>query len=160
AMQPYFHDVEQAVHVEEVPLEHRSRSTQMFARGAERLGRPLAPMRRNTRGCHGCGRCNFGCPEDAKMSVDRTYLGRAVASGARLYSDLRVERILTKGSRASGVAGQIRGGTDRARRAAFTIHARRVVVAAGAYGTPFLLRRAGIGRQSGQVGKNLTLHPS
>lgn len=159
AMAPYFEDVERAVHVEEVPLAMRSRSTELFALGAERLGHPLTPMRRNTKGCHGCGRCNFGCPEDAKMSVDRTYLRRAVAAGARIYSDLHVEHILRKGARAAGVTGRVRNGPNRAARSRFTIHGRRVVLAAGAFCSPLLLERAGIGRQSGQLGRNLTLHP-
>jgi choline dehydrogenase-like flavoprotein len=159
-MERYFQDVERAVHVEEVPVAMRSRSTTMFAQGAERLGHPLKPMRRNTRNCHGCGRCNFGCPEDAKMSVDRTYLRRALAAGARIYSDLDVERITTRGARAAGVAGRVRNGPTRAPGSRFEIHAKRVVLAAGAYCTPLLLERSGVGRQSGQVGRNLTLHPA
>jgi choline dehydrogenase-like flavoprotein len=159
-MAPYFDDVERAVHVEEVPESMRSLSTVMFARGAERRGHLVRSMRRNTRDCKGCGRCNFGCPEGAKMSVDLTYLKRAGAAGARLYSDFHVERILTKGARVAGVSGRIRNGDNRAPRGRFTIHARRVVVAAGAYCTPLLLERSGIGRQSGQLGRNLTLHPS
>jgi choline dehydrogenase-like flavoprotein len=160
AMAPYFEDVERAVHVEEVPVAMRSRSTAAFARGAEKLGHPLKPMRRNTRNCRGCGRCNFGCPEDAKMSVDRTYLRRALAAGARVFSDLDVERVTTKGARAAGVVGRIRNGRDRSAGNRFEIHARRVVLAAGAYCTPLLLERTGVGRQSGQLGRNLTLHPS
>ncbi|HEX4335973.1 MAG TPA: GMC family oxidoreductase [Polyangiaceae bacterium] len=159
AMAPYFEDVEQAVHVEEVPVALRSRSTLAFARGAERLGYPILPMRRNTRGCKGCGRCNFGCPEDAKLSVDRTYLRRAVAAGARIISDAHVERVVTHGARAVGVRGRLRR-TRTTPSPEFVIHAPRVVLAAGAYCTPLLLERTGIGRQSGQVGKNLTLHPS
>jgi choline dehydrogenase-like flavoprotein len=158
-MAPYFDDVERAVHVEEVPETMRSRSTVLFARGAEKLGHPVRALRRNTKGCHGCGRCNFGCPEGAKMSVDVTYLRRAVAAGATLYSDLRVERVLTKGPRAVGVTGCIRNGPRSAAGGRFTIRARRVVLAAGAYCTPLLLERTGVGRQSGQVGRNLTLHP-
>ena len=158
-MDPYFEDVEKAVHVEEVPVSLRSRSTTAFARGAERLGHPLSPMRRNTRGCHGCGRCNFGCPEDAKLSVDRTYLRRATAAGARIFSDFHVDRIVTAGARAAGVSGIIRRSGARPP-ARFFLCARRVVVASGAYCTPLLLDRAGVGKQSGQVGRNLTLHPS
>jgi choline dehydrogenase-like flavoprotein len=158
-MGPYYDDVERAVHVEEVPLSMRSRSTQLFALGAERMGHPLTPMKRNTNGCKGCGRCNFGCPEGAKMSVDLTYLKRAVAAGARLYSDLHVERIETTGARASGIVGRIRNGPNRSARGRFRIRARRVVVAAGAFCTPLLLERTGVGRQSGELGKNLTLHP-
>jgi choline dehydrogenase-like flavoprotein len=159
-MAPYFDDVERAVHVEEVPEAMRSLSTVMFARGAERCGRPVRPLRRNTNGCNGCGRCNFGCPEGAKMSVDLTYLKRATAAGARIYSDFHALHIVTKGARARGVSGWIRNGENRAPRDRFTIHARRVVVAAGAYCTPLLLERSGVGRQSGQLGRNLTLHPS
>jgi choline dehydrogenase-like flavoprotein len=158
-MVPFYEDVERAVHVEEVPESMRSRSTSLFAEGALRNGHPLTPLRRNTRGCHGCGRCNFGCPEGAKMSVDRTYIPRALASGARLYSDFHAERVLSHGVRAIGVAGSVRDGPLRRRKARFVIHARRVVVAAGAYCTPLLLERAGLGKQSGQLGKNLTLHP-
>ncbi len=158
-MERYFADVERAVHVEEVPVSMRSRSTVLFAEGAARLGHPVAPLRRNTKNCRGCGRCNFGCPEGAKMSVDVTYLERAVAAGARIYSDAHVERVLTKGARAVGVTGQLRGGQGRPSRMRFRIHARRVVLAAGAYCTPLLLERTGVGRASGQLGKNLTLHP-
>ena len=160
AMQPFYEDVERAIHVEEVPASMRSRSTHLFALGAERLGHPLSPLRRNTRGCRGCGRCNFGCPEGAKLSVDLTYLPRALAKGATLYSDFSVERVLTDGSRARGVTGSIRYGPNRRTVGRFTIHARCVVVAAGAYATPLILERTGIGRQSGQLGRNLTLHPA
>ena len=159
AMHPYFEDVERAVHVEEVPVSLRSRSTLAFSRGADRLGHPLSPMRRNTRGCHGCGRCNFGCPEDAKLSVDRTYLRRATAAGARIFSDFHVEGVVTKGARAAGVSGTVRRNGAR-RSSRFFLRGRHVVVAAGAYCTPLLLLRAGVGKQSGQVGRNLTLHPS
>jgi choline dehydrogenase-like flavoprotein len=159
-MVQHFEDVERAVHVEAVPDEMRSRSTLAFARGAAKLGHPLSSMRRNTKSCRGRSRCNFGCPEDAKLSVDRTYLRRAVAAGARIYSDFHVERLLTKGARAVGVTGRIRNGDRRAPKSRFTVRARRVVLAAGAYCTPLLLSRTGVGRQSNQVGRNLTLHPS
>lgn len=158
-MEPYFEDVERAVHVETVPETSRSRSTLTFARGARALGGPVRPLRRNTHGCKGSGRCNFGCPAGAKLSVDVTYVKRAVAAGARLYSDFHVERILTRGARASGVSGVIRSAAATGRPRRFSLRGSRVVVAAGAYCTPLLLSRAGIGRQSGQVGRNLTLHP-
>jgi choline dehydrogenase-like flavoprotein len=158
-MAPHYEDVEAALHVEEVPESMRSPSTQRFALGAARRGHPLTPLRRNTHGCQGHGRCNFGCPAGAKMSVDRTYLPRAIAAGARVYADFHVQRILTRGARAAGVTGIVRDGPLRRQKASFTVHARRVVLAAGAYCSPLLLERAGIGRQSGQVGRNLTLHP-
>lgn len=151
--------VERDVHVEEVPAHMRSRSTQLFLEGADRLGVETKPLRRNTKGCNGCGRCNFGCPHGAKMSVDITYLPRALAAGAELVSDCRVERILHKGGRAVGVAGRFLQGPRRKPAGRVVVHARRVVVAAGSYASALLLMDNGIGVRSGQVGKNLTLHP-
>ncbi|MBS2016405.1 MAG: GMC family oxidoreductase [Deltaproteobacteria bacterium] len=155
-----FASVERAVHVEEVPITLRSRSTTLFGEGLRRAyGVELKPLRRNTKGCNGCGRCNFGCPHGAKLSVDITYIPRALAAGARILSDACVDRVLVKGDRAIGVTGRLKNGKHGKPRTPFTVRARRVVVAAGAYASPLLLRRSGVGGLSGQVGKNLTLHP-
>jgi choline dehydrogenase-like flavoprotein len=159
AMERYFDDVERAVHVETVPVASRSLSTVAFARGAAARGHPVRPLRRNTSDCKGCGRCNFGCPEGAKLSVDVTYLRRAMAAGARVYSDFHVENIDRNGARAVGVSGVLRNGAQRGKESRFRVRARKVVIAAGAYCTPLLLERCGIGKSSGQVGRNLTLHP-
>lgn len=159
-MRPYFEEVERAVHVEEVPIQMRSRSTHKFVEGAEKLGWEMGSIRRNTKGCNGCGRCNFGCPHGAKLSVDVTYLPRAIAAGATVVSDCLVDGITIENGRATGVTGHIlgRGGLFR-RGGAVRVRARRVIVAAGSYHTPLLLQRSGIGKRSGQVGENMTLHP-
>ena len=140
-MEPCFEAVEKAVHVEEVPAHMRSKSTLRFLEGAERLGYPTKPLRRNTHGCNGCGRCNFGCPHGAKLSVDVTYLPRAIAAGARVYSDCRVDAITQNGGRASGVVGRVLSGPRGKKRGQLRVRARRVVLAAGAYGSPLLLEQ-------------------
>jgi choline dehydrogenase-like flavoprotein len=150
--------VEKAIHVEEVPVDMRSRSTALFAEGARARGIELAPIRRNTNGCNGCGRCNFGCPHGAKMSVDLSYLPRAVAAGAQVWSHALVERVVMKGRRAVGVTGRLLDGPEGRPGARLTVHAARVVIAAGAWHTPLLLRRSGIGNER-FVGEGLTLHP-
>lgn len=159
-LEPFYREVEQAVHVEAVPEHMRSRSTQLFGEGAEKLGFRLEPMRRNTRECRGWSTCNFGCPNGSKLSVARTYLPRARAAGARIWSDCRVDKVLTKGESAVGVTGRLlnrAGGRPGDR---FRVRADRVVLAAGSVYTPLILARSGVGRGSGQVGKNLTLHPA
>ena len=153
-------EVEEAIHVEEVPVALRSRSTTLYEHGAALRGHPLKPMRRNTRGCDGCGRCNFGCPHGAKLSVDVTYLPRAVAAGARIYSDCLVEKVETRGGRATGITGRVLNGPRGGRGGRLTVRARRVILAAGACHSPLVLLRSGVGRDSEQVGRNLTLHPS
>lgn len=161
-MRPYFEEVEQRIHIETVPEEMRSRSTVLFDQGARRLGYQLVPNRRNTDGCCGCSRCNFGCPHGAKLSVDLTYLPRAIAAGARVLSDCRVDRILFEGAQATGVAGQIleqHGAEGRARRP-FVVRARRVILAAGGVHSARLLLDSGLGDGLPALGRNLTLHPS
>lgn len=156
----YYSHVEKAIHVEEVPVSMRSRSTELFCEGAEKLGYPMYPMRRNTRGCDGCGRCNFGCPGAAKLSVDQSYLPRAIAAGAQVFSDCLIDRITMRGNRAVGVEGRIlgdaRGATKKGR---IRVRAKRVVVACGGMHSPLLLRASGLAHVGSAIGRNLTLHP-
>jgi choline dehydrogenase-like flavoprotein len=160
-----FDAVERASHVEEVPRSLRSKGTMKFCEGAEKLGLTMEAVRRNTRGCNGCGRCNFGCPHGAKMSVDQTYLPRAVAAGATIWSDCLVDRVLLEGGRAVGVEGAFveerRTLLPRpfARKRRVRVRARRVVLAAGSYHTPLLLMRSGVAAKNREVGRNMTLHP-
>src|SRR4051794_1307317 len=110
-------------------------------RGAEALGVANRAVRRNAGAVVRCGTCPTGCAIDAKQAMHVSELPRAVAAGARIRAGLRVTEILTRGGRAVGVAA---GGAR--------VHARAVVLAGGAIGTPELLLRHGL---SGGVGRNL-----
>ena len=152
----HFRAVEEVVHVETVPDGMRSRSTELFVEGAARLGIPMKSIRRNTSGCRGVSRCNFGCPHGAKLSVDVTYLPDACAHGALVVTDALAERIDIRGGVARGVRGRLldAGGAPGV---PFEIHAKLVVVACGALHTPLLLRASGV--DSKHVGRHMTLHP-
>ena len=155
----YYGHVEKALDVEEVPSSMRSRSTTLFAEGAAKLGYPLEPMRRNTKGCDGCGRCNFGCPHGAKLSVDLSYLPRAIEAGASVWSECLIERVMIEGDRAVGVRGRLLNGPDGKRGDRIVVRAKKVVVACGGVHSAVLLRSSGVGLVGGHVGRNLTLHP-
>lgn len=154
AFEDAYLDVERRLHVGEVPMSDRSLSTVKFVEGATKLGVPMHAIRRNTQGCEGNGRCNFGCPRGAKMSVDLSYLPRAVECGARVVSDALVERVLVERGRAVGVEGRLLG---RAK-ARFRVRAPTVVAACGTLHTPLLLRASGV--RSPHLGRNITLHPA
>ncbi|MCB9596986.1 MAG: GMC family oxidoreductase [Sandaracinaceae bacterium] len=158
-LDPYYSRVEEAVHVEEVPEHMRSRSTSLFAEGAAKLGHPLEPTRRNTKGCNGCGRCNFGCPHQAKLSVDLSYLPRAMAAGAEVFSDCLVTHIEHENGRASGVRGRIFNGPGRKPKGRLRVQAKVVVSSCGGLHTPVLLKSSGLAGFGSQIGENLTLHP-
>ena len=80
AMAPCFEEIERDLHVTIVPDHMRSRSTELFVEGAARLGIPMKPLARNAPSCKGAARCSFGCPNQAKMSVDVVMLPDARAS--------------------------------------------------------------------------------
>ena len=135
----------------------RSRSTELFVEGAARMGIPMKSMRRNTSGCRGVSRCNFGCPHGAKLSVDVSFLPDACARGAR-HRDRRARR--ARSTSPAGVARGVRGrllDADGARGAPFEVRAKVVVVACGSLHTPLLLRASGVDSQ--HVGRHMTLHP-
>ncbi|MCS6798420.1 MAG: GMC family oxidoreductase [Myxococcota bacterium] len=159
-MEPVFEHVERRLSVEEVPASMRSRSTVLFAEGAARIGLPMHPMRRNTVGCRGCGRCNFGCPHAAKTSVDVSYLPAALAHGVRVHSHCRVERVDFEGTRVRGVRGRLLNGPCGRPGDLLVVRAARVVLAAGAWCTPGILYRSGLGRRGGALGRYMTLHPA
>lgn len=158
-MEPFFERVEREINVQPTPAALRSASTELFVDGAAKLGVPVKPLRRNTRGCTGEGRCATGCPKKAKLSVDLTYLPKARAHGAVIYSDCLVERVVVRNGRAVGVVGRVLGGKNGKPGARFSVHAKTVVVAAGAMHTPLLLKKSGLGRRSGALGRHLSLHP-
>ena len=127
--------------------------------GAEKAGIEHRAIRRSESGCKGSGRCFHGCPNDAKQSTTINYLRRAIDDGAEVIANARVERIVVEGGRAVAVTGRI-GGSGPHARARFRVSAKRaVIVAASVVQTPTLLRKSGIGLESGQLGEHFTAHP-
>jgi choline dehydrogenase-like flavoprotein len=152
ALDPCFERVESALSVAEVSPELAGANAAVARRGAERLGWSHGYLRRNARGCVGSGVCAFGCPTSAKQHTGITYLPRARAAGAQIVTGADVQRIVVRAGRVQGV---------RARRdGVLEVRAPRVVVAAGTIHTPPLLARSGLGGASGQLGRNLVLHPA
>ena len=151
--------VERHCHIQTVPTAMRSRATTLFDEGARKRGFELKPLRRNTKDCRGCGRCNFGCPEGAKLSVDLSYLPRGVKAGATVYSHCVVDKVMSRSGRAVGVTGRLLNGPNGTLGSELTVHARRVVLACSAWYTPLILERSGVGKRSKVLGKRMTLHP-
>jgi choline dehydrogenase-like flavoprotein len=164
AMDPIFDRVERLVHVGRQAPETIGRDQGLFRLGAERLGFKVVANRRNQLHCTGSNNCAFGCPTGGKQSMLVSMLPRAVGFGADIYSDCRVERIVhERGAgrqRVSGVrARMVDPQTDRPGPRVH-VRARHVVLSCGATQTPVLLLNNGLANGSGQVGRNLTLHPN
>ena len=156
ALDPCFARVEGALSIAEVTPELAGRNAAVARRGAEALGWSYGYLRRNARGCVGSGVCAFGCPTSAKQHVGITYVPRAEAAGAQVIAGADVRHVLVERGVARGVEARLVGaGGGR-----LQVRAPHVVVAAGTIHTPLLLARSGLGRASGQLGRNLALHPA
>lgn len=153
---------EELLRVTPVDPERMGRNGQILMEGAEEMGVAHRPLARNAGRCSQCSSCPLGCRLDAKRAMHVSYLPRAVAAGARVRAGVEARRILFEGRRAIGVecaAGMADAAAPHPR--PYTVRARRaVIVAGGAFGTPELLLRSGVRSRSGQLGRNLRIHPA
>jgi len=118
------------------------------------LGHQMNPLVRNVPKCCGSGICPFGCPTNAKQSMNLSYIPLALRAGAKLYANCRAKKISYGKRHATEVAGRFKNGR------AIRVKAKVIVVSCGSLFTPVLLDASGIPDISGQIGKNLTLHPA
>ncbi len=161
-MAPYFARAEARHSAGPQDPETIGRDSELMRAGAAALGWAVVANRRAQLHCAGTNNCNSGCPTGAKRSMLVTSVPRALALGARVFADCRVERITRAERRGpavtgvSGVTGRFTGpGGPR-----LTVRAPTVIVAGGAIQTPALLARSGLRSASGQLGRNLSLHPN
>ena len=153
-LDPFFRRVERELGVAQVPPELAGQNALVVKRGADALGWSGDFIYRNARGCVGSGVCQWGCPTAAKQHVGQTYIPRAWEAGAVTYSGCRARRLEVRSGRARAVEATTSAG-GRLR-----VACDRVVIACGTINTPLFLRRQGLGGESGQLGRNLTLHPA
>ncbi len=125
--------------------------------GAAKLGIEGRTIHRYEKGCRGSARCFHGCPHEAKQSTAVTSLRRAVADGAWVVADARVERVELRGGRAVAVRGFFDGdGPERGQRFRVAVK-RAVVVAGGVAQSSNLLWRSGV--RSRHLGRHFMAHP-
>jgi choline dehydrogenase-like flavoprotein len=107
----------------------------------------------NIDGCLGSGYCNIGCPWGRKLSaLDWTlpHAQRDFPGAVRILPGCKVDKVLMRDSRASGVQAQL----DDGRR--LTVNADTVVLSAGAIASSVILQRSGLG--DGRAGRGLAFN--
>jgi choline dehydrogenase-like flavoprotein len=153
-MKPYFERVESFLDIAPSPRNVIGPIADVMARGCDSLGWSHYAVRRNAPGCDGSGFCDFGCRTDAKRGTNLSYMPAALERGSVAYTGLTVTEIMTDGGKATGVRAKTKDGRS------VIIRAEAVILAGGTIPTPLLLLQQGLCNESGQVGRNLTLHPS
>ena len=152
-LEPVFAEVERRINAVVLDEELLGANGRVLKRGGDKLGVAVKPLTHNVKDCKGRGRCVFGCPENAKQSMDQTFIPSALTAGARLLPSHEVEGVIRKGAQIAGLRGTAADGP-------FEVHADIIVLAMGAMFTPAFLLKAGIANQSKRVGKNLNIHPA
>jgi choline dehydrogenase-like flavoprotein len=144
------------------------RNGQLCMEGAAALGASGGPISRNAGACIQCSSCPLGCRLDAKRAAHVSYLPRAVAAGARVRAGVMVDRVVIEDGRAAGLdcragnpttaAEELALGGAPARSRPWSVRAKTVISAGGAFGTPELLLRSGVSHP--ELGRNLHVHPA
>ena len=164
-MAPIFDRIEREVHARPVPDDAHSPANRVILDGANKLGWRASASLINAKGCVRAGTCSLGCRYEAKQGTLQTYLPRAFAKGARLFTDTGVSRVeVIERDTGNGamprkrVHATVRDRITGAPRATLTVDAPLVILAGGAVGTPSILQRSGFA--GGAVGQFLRLHPT
>jgi choline dehydrogenase-like flavoprotein len=158
-MLPSFERVERMLKVKDIPPEQINKLNHKIREGCEKLGYHGLVARHNRENCTTSGFCLLGCPFDAKQSMLITYIPAADRAGARIYANCAVSKIVARGGRVTAVEGVVVDALQRPRHK-LRVEAQVVVLCAGAINSPQILLNSGIANSSGQVGRNLHLHPS
>ncbi len=153
-LDPYFRRVERELNVVQVPEDRAGRNALIAKRGADALGGGATSS--------GATRAAASAPASAASAARRppsstsglSYVPRAWAAGATTFTECRAERIEHDGRRAQAVIATAAGG-GRVR-----VTCAHVVVACGAIHTPVFLAKQGLGGRSGELGRNLAIHPA
>jgi acetylornithine/succinyldiaminopimelate/putrescine aminotransferase/choline dehydrogenase-like flavoprotein len=155
---PHYDAVEKLMGVRPTQPEVQGRRNEMFQEACNELGWTSEAIKRNENGCKGSGRCLLGCPNGAKLGTDARGIPDVVDAGGRVFTSVMVDRLIIRDGQVVGAEGRVSHPENRERSHKVTIHADKVIVAAGAINTPVLLRNSGINRAI--VGGNLRFHPS
>lgn len=169
-LMPYYEAVRQRLHIAPVPPSDHNANNGVLLEGAAKVGWPTKAIHRNAvsdgglaakfgiPACVQCGFCGLGCAYDAKQSALITYLVDATAAGAELFTHTAAKNIAVVSTGDKRVALVHRD--DQGIEDEFVLSAPIVVIAGGALQSPALLLRSKLANGSGQVGRNLHLHPT
>jgi choline dehydrogenase-like flavoprotein len=146
-MHASYDDIERLLGARMPKATARSKSTELFERGARTIGLEPKKMLKALGDCVACGNCNIGCSFGAKRSALTTFVQWAEDAGARVLADTGVTRIKLKGRGGAVDYVDAKTGPNGEK---VRVFADKVVVAAGAIGSSALLLASGIRKNVGR----------
>ena len=161
-LEPYFERVEKRIHVAPPWTPRRSASdNELLKQGADAKGWKIIGNLRNQAHCVGTQQLRVRLPD--RRQADRArqlHPARAALRRARLRRRASVDRITRHGKRATGVTGHVRARRRHARAASSRCARSSSSPRAARSTRPRCSSRSGFRSPSGQIGRNLSLHPN
>jgi choline dehydrogenase-like flavoprotein len=157
---PHFAAIERDLHIVPAPDAYVNKMNALMREGATDLGWRVRRVPAARKDCKMSGYCMQGCSYDAKQSQLITHLPRALARGARLYSDTRADQFRFEARGAQRLTCSVLDrATGRPTGHKVEIEAKAFVVATGGFETPAFLLRQGLGDRLPALGKNFFCNP-
>lgn len=156
-MSPHYDYLDSCVAAGPIPPEHYNRNAKLFTAAFEKKGYHWQPIQRSQTDCRldmgsDCIVCLGGCPRDAKQSTLVSCIPRAVARGLEIETELEIRQLEHAADHVRLLG--VQHGQER------TIKARKVVLAAGAFGNTALLKKSNeIARKLPALGSSFCCHP-
>ncbi|MBZ9570194.1 FAD-dependent oxidoreductase [Methanobrevibacter sp. TMH8] len=132
-------EVEELIGIHEMDDSHFGKGTKKFMEAAKSIGLPVVKMPKFIReeDCTQCGKCAWGCPNDAKWS-SQDFVKIAIENGAKLIDNTEVTEIIEDGGSVKGVKVKNSDGSID------IIESDIVVLAAGGIDSAIILQNSGI----------------
>lgn len=159
ALAPLFAEVEQLLGVTQIPEARVNVANGIFQRGLERLrfrGGRLSHNRDER--CVGSGFCELGCAYDGKLNARRILVPQAVAAGATVYTDTRVDKFRVERGELREVRATMMDAHGNAR-GTLSVQAKALCLAGSAIGSVAIALRSELHDPHAQIGRALRIHP-
>ncbi len=157
-LSPDYAAVEAELNVAPMTKDDVNRNNDILRRGVTRLGWRGGLLSHNRKGCKRSGFCELGCAFDAKQNALKVLVPDAVRLGARVFADVRVDRVRFAAGRAEGIEGHVvlPGGRTGP---PVTASARAICLGGSAIGSAALALKSECPDPHRQLGRSLRLHP-
>ena len=143
-----YETIEELLNIHQMEDSHIGKGTKKFLDASKELGLQTMKMPKfiNENQCNPCGKCSFGCPNDAKWS-GKDFIDEAIKNGANLITDADVKKIVIENNKLKGIEYIKNNKTE-------TIESNEIILSAGAIDTAIILQNSGI-----DAGNKLFLDP-
>jgi len=158
-MLPWFDQMEKRLNI--LPWQGgANENNSVLKNGCVKLNIPWKVIPRNVKGCWNLGYCGMGCPTNAKQSMLVTTIPDALEHGATLLYQARVERLLIKNKKITGVECFALDNNKQKTTKKIIATAPYVILACGGINGPALMLRSKAPDPQRRIGKRTFLHPT